>query len=410
MPTATVLMARRLLPLLPLLTLAKDCEGTEQCSRNAGNNLLQFVSRVKQQENSSQLSCSPFTTWPEVDQKDGELIVCFMAADSARPESLIHVIRPTLPSPREDCHVQSLRPVLCASFGHRCVAAAEEENENCAVKTSPAEEITGTSDMLCTCEKAVPVDCFQSLEGVPVDEGGSVGMVKTGSQSTCEEEFLEEWLGQPSASTGATGETGFVREGKDIIKNIKNTLRPDTIGLQECDEPSQIASGTVAPGGEEASEFKGAQGIMKRNGRFRASSSGSRDLEAAGKWGTRYVTWATWADDASGKSFWHFNTHWCVHSGRGRTCNEEVRYRGAINMVDAIRSIAGDAPVVVTGDFNARIDEKGPKHFLQSGFQLAVNDWVDCIFYSHHWSLLSSGTGSKSGSDHNPVYAELLLK
>lgn len=79
-------------------------------------------------------------------------------------------------------------------------------------------------------------------------------------------------------------------------------------------------------------------------------------------------------------------------------------------MVDAIRSIAGDAPVVVTGDFNARIDEKGPKHFLQSGFQLAVNDWVDCIFYSHHWSLLSSGTGSKSGSDHNPVYAELLLK
>ena len=46
---------------------------------------------------------------------------------------------------------------------------------------------------------------------------------------------------------------------------------------------------------QEASEFKGAQGIMKRNGRFRASSSGSRDLEAAGKWGTRYVTWATWA-------------------------------------------------------------------------------------------------------------------
>eukprot|EP00913_Durusdinium_trenchii_P010037 g9418.t1 len=339
-------MARRLLPLLPLLTLAKDCEGTEQCSRNAGNNLLQFVSRVKQQENSSQLSCSPFTTWPEVDQKDGELIVC----------PPCRALVKTATFNRCDQY--------CASFGHRCVAAAEEENENCAVKDTYGcdEEITGTSDMLCTCEKAVPVDCFQSLEGVPVDEGGSENCQSATFCQSWGKCFLkdraltgsEPIISKKDCKTIFKGSCGG-GGGKDIIKNIKNTLRPDTIGLQECDEPSQIASGTGML--SEASEFKGAQGIMKRNGRFRASSSGSRDLEAAGKWGTRYVTWATWADDASGKSFWHFNTHWCVHSGRGRTCNEEVRYRGAINMVDAIRSIAGDAPVVVTGDFNARIDE-----------------------------------------------------
>ena len=33
--------------------------------------------------------------------------------------------------------------------------------------------------------------------------------------------------------------------------------------------------------------------------------------------------------DESGKSFWHFNTHWCVHSEGKRVCNEDVRYRGA---------------------------------------------------------------------------------
>ena len=45
----------------------------------------------------------------------------------------------------------------------------------------------------------------------------------------------------------------------------------------------------------------------------------------------------------------------------------------------AIRELVGSPPepVIVTGDFNAEMDERGPQHFLQSGFQLAVNEWVD---------------------------------
>lgn len=41
----------------------------------------------------------------------------------------------------------------CESFGHRCVEAAEEVDETCAVKySSPCSvAISGTSDMLCTC-------------------------------------------------------------------------------------------------------------------------------------------------------------------------------------------------------------------------------------------------------------------
>ena len=42
----------------------------------------------------------------------------------------------------------------CQSFGHRCVEAAEEQNNNCEVKyrASCSQAITGTSDMLCACQ------------------------------------------------------------------------------------------------------------------------------------------------------------------------------------------------------------------------------------------------------------------
>jgi len=44
---------------------------------------------------------------------------------------------------------------FCESLGHRCVAAAEEKENNCQIKYSAdcAQAITGTSDMLCACER-----------------------------------------------------------------------------------------------------------------------------------------------------------------------------------------------------------------------------------------------------------------
>jgi len=56
--------------------------------------------------------------------------------------------------------------------------------------------------------------------------------------------------------------------------------------------PSHQGTGFLS----EASQFKGAQGVMIREGRFRASNKGSRDLEATGKWGPRYVTWVKLTD------------------------------------------------------------------------------------------------------------------
>lgn len=191
-----------------------------------------------------------------------------------------------------------------------------------------------------------------------------------------------------------------------ILNNIKSDLRPDTIGFQECDSPELLESRTHL---QVASKFEGAQGIMVKPRRFRILSTGSRDLEATGHWGTRYMTWAKLEDTRSQRHFWHFNTHWCVASNSSHVCDEETRYHGAKTMVKAIFELAGKDPVLVTGDFNAEIDERGPQHFLANGLKLAVNEWVDSIFYSDHWELLSHGTGSAAGSDHHPVYAQFRL-
>ncbi|CAE7617328.1 unnamed protein product [Symbiodinium natans] len=197
-------------------------------------------------------------------------------------------------------------------------------------------------------------------------------------------------------------------KGEKILANIRDNLGAHSIGLQECDSPSRIQEST---GLAQASKFAGAQGVMMDSSKLRvvAGTSGSQDLQATGKWGPRHVTWVQLADKATGKSFWHFNTHWCVANGNGRTCNEAVRYTGAKNMLDVIRAKAGNSPTVVTGDFNANMNEKGPQHFLQNGFRLAIVEWVDAIFYSEHWKLVSQGRGDAAESDHRPVFAELEL-
>lgn len=510
----------------------------------AGSTFLQFTSRVR--VDSDTLSCANFDAWPDVDGKTcGNCQALVLTKNFNRCDR------------------------YCESFGHRCVAAAEEKDESCEVEEEKAcdEAITGTSDMLCTCQ-ITGEDCYGSLNGVASIEGASVGVEYTASLEECRtacsgkancksfalcpqwnrcflkdrsltgneavrvngncKTYFKTACGTTSTTTTTTTTTvatttmagglcyasldgvasvegqglGMVettelekcekaceqREGcrsfarcpqwgrcflKDrsftggessrtngdcktfyqiscslttttttttrdpesgnmvkvvsynlywwnafqknswksdgIIDNIKSTLRPDALGLQECDSPSEVRSrsdGAV----EKASEFQGAQGVMVKPNIFSTSNSGSRDLDATGKWGPRYVTWVQLTNTSGGRPFWHFNTHWCVHSEGDRVCNEDVRYRGAQNMLKTIQENAGDEPVVITGDFNANMNEKGIRHFLDNGFKLAVNSWVDAIIYSEHWDLLDKGIGEMAGSDHRPVWAELWLR
>lgn len=273
----------------------------------------------------------------------------------------------------------------CESFGHLCVAAAEEENEDCQIKESKQcnQEVQDTSDMLCTCMQ-------DPSQPPPTAPPASDVMIKVASYNLY-------WWNAFGQNPG---------NGETICDNIKNTLKPDVMGVQECDNPDLVRSRT---GYLPASDFAGAQGVMISPGLFTKGETGSRDIQATGKWGPRFVTWSQLTHNPSGRTFWIFNTHWCVHSGNGQTCSADKRYTGAKNMLDIIKERAGDAPVLITGDFNAGTGEAGPQHFLQNGFSLAVNNWVDSIFYSAHWRVSNTWTGDPAGSDHPPVVAELDL-
>eukprot|EP00931_Biecheleriopsis_adriatica_P057984 TRINITY_DN3444_c0_g2_i1.p1 TRINITY_DN3444_c0_g2~~TRINITY_DN3444_c0_g2_i1.p1 ORF type:complete len:757 (-),score=116.40 TRINITY_DN3444_c0_g2_i1:25-2295(-) len=100
----------------------------------------------------------------------------------------------------------------CESFGHICIAAAEEQDENCQVQYQRGcnEPISGTSDMLCTCQAdqgttgspsatvsatttvttsptsaATTSTCYGELSAVAADEGAGVGEISTLSLEEC---------------------------------------------------------------------------------------------------------------------------------------------------------------------------------------------------------------------------------
>jgi endonuclease/exonuclease/phosphatase family metal-dependent hydrolase len=157
---------------------------------------------------------------------------------------------------------------------------------------------------------------------------------------------------------------------------------------------------------------------------------GSRGWDAALP---RIVTWAHFRDKAGGESFFHFNTHF-DHMG------EKARLKSARLLLSRIASIAGDAPVVLTGDFNctpldppyrALTDPEDPKH-LPDALMLArtphhgpLGTWtnafqfpgvpgrrIDFIFVKndievHKHAILSDSWSGRLPSDHLPVLARL---
>ncbi|MCX6291197.1 MAG: endonuclease/exonuclease/phosphatase family protein [Bacteroidetes bacterium] len=149
----------------------------------------------------------------------------------------------------------------------------------------------------------------------------------------------------------------------------------------------------------------------------------------------RICTWVKLKDKRSGKIFFVFNTHF-DHLG------EKAREESAKLILEQIRRIAGDAPVILTGDFNTAeqtipIDiitgkeskgefklhdamhaSKLPHHGSYKtfcGFNLAkgvIGDRIDYIFVTRNFTVLSHATltdfsGDHFPSDHFPVISEL---
>eukprot|EP00411_Alexandrium_monilatum_P116938 CAMPEP_0175658898 /NCGR_PEP_ID=MMETSP0097-20121207/13658_1 /TAXON_ID=311494 /ORGANISM="Alexandrium monilatum, Strain CCMP3105" /LENGTH=239 /DNA_ID=CAMNT_0016965009 /DNA_START=29 /DNA_END=744 /DNA_ORIENTATION=+ len=157
------------------------CVASSPPSLTAGSLLLQQASKVRHELLlETEGSCAPFKDWPHVDKG----VTC------ASCTALV------LTGPyggRCDRY--------CESFGHVCVAAAEERAEGCEVQQARqcSEEIGGTSDMLCTCERQgqspapAPASgtppsggaCFGSLPGLATDEGNAVGSVQVYTEEAC---------------------------------------------------------------------------------------------------------------------------------------------------------------------------------------------------------------------------------
>lgn len=149
----------------------------------------------------------------------------------------------------------------------------------------------------------------------------------------------------------------------------------------------------------------------------------------------RIVTWAKFKDKRTGKVFFHFNTHF-DHIGN------QARMESAKLLLEKAERIAGDMPVVVTGDFNCShtdspyliltnetspfwvtdaitISESphhGPRATFAGNFEHSGlgDQRIDFIFIRNpirvlKHAILSDSWNGHFASDHLPVFAEVII-
>ncbi len=91
----------------------------------------------------------------------------------------------------------------------------------------------------------------------------------------------------------------------------------------------------------------------------------------------RIVTWGKFSDNETGRSFFVFNTHF-DHIG------EQAREQSASLILKKIADIAGNAPVVLTGDFNVTEDQQ-PYQILTGSANSESNvELMDAFYHARH--------------------------
>ncbi|RSK34017.1 endonuclease/exonuclease/phosphatase family protein [Hymenobacter metallilatus] len=231
---------------------------------------------------------------------------------------------------------------------------------------------------------------------------------------------------------------------KDRVAGLLRYHTPDIVGVQEA-LPNQLADLAAAlpayswygPGRDDGQQRGEASAIFYRTDRFILLSKGtfwlSATPEAPGKgWDAAYprvCSWVQLRDKASGRTFYHFNTH-LDHVGA------TARREGTALILARMQQVAGSAPVLLTGDFNTApasepyqlIQNSGrlqdtelltqTPHYGPEGtwatFEVAhgLGDRIDYVFASAPFSVLQHAhlTDSEKQfylSDHLPVLAEL---
>ena len=237
---------------------------------------------------------------------------------------------------------------------------------------------------------------------------------------------------------------------KEAVAGVVRFHGADLVGLQEA-QPGQLADlealltgfawfGEPRADGGPRDEYSA---ILYRTDRLDSLGhgtfwlSGTPDVAGSQGWDAafpRIVTWGRFRDRASGDTLYHFNTHF-DHVG------EQARAESARLLKREVRRIAGDASVVVTGDFNATPDAE-PIRLLTDGDGLTLTDarsasetapygpgstWngfgalvperrIDFVFVGDGVRVLRYGElaetydGVHFPSDHLPVLAEIVVE
>ena len=233
----------------------------------------------------------------------------------------------------------------------------------------------------------------------------------------------------------ADGENNWMYRKEEVAGIVRMA---DIAGIQEAlHTQMQVLTGLLPDyefvgvgrdDGEQAGEYSA---IFYRRSRFAALARGTfwlseePDVPGSRSWDaaiTRIATWSQFADLASQDTFFVFNTHF-DHRGR------EARVQSAALLLSRIEEIAGAAPVIVLGDFNAgpdtevfrtltstRLDDaraasetppEGPEGTF-SGFSDESGRRLDYIFVDRAVNVAGFSTIARfKASDHLAVLARI---
>ena len=242
------------------------------------------------------------------------------------------------------------------------------------------------------------------------------------------------------------------RDGVNSWPNRKEKVKAmmlyhdfDIIGTQEgfvnqlkdmCEVQGYAYIGVGRDDGKEGGEHSA---IIYKTGRFKLLESGdfwmSETPSIPGKgWDAtccnRICSWAKFKDTNTKKVFYVFSVHF-DHQG------VVARWESAKLMLQKIKEIAGDLPVIFTGDLNATPETEpvqiirnvlndsyditilppyGPVGtFNDFRFDAPLKDRIDYIFVSNHfvvhkYAVLTDYFEQRYPSDHMPVVVDLELK
>lgn len=143
----------------------------------------------------------------------------------------------------------------------------------------------------------------------------------------------------------------------------------------------------------------------------------------------RICSWGKFNDQLTGKTFFVFNAHFDHQA-------VEARRQSGILMVEKMKEIAGDAPILFLGDLNSTPDTEQIltiKSFLNDAYEVSemppygpvgtfnsfdflapMQKRIDYVFTSDHFSVekygvLTDSYDQKYPSDHQPVVAKVVI-